>query len=300
MPFSIQQMHKAKSVPILEWLASKGHQYVKVSGVEYKFYSPFNPDENTPSFSANTLKNTFHDFSTGRKGDMIRLVSELENVDFITAVNRLLEFTGFEMMYEPVPMKEQPQGQAYSTIKKILPLESRNLIEYFQNRKIDAKIAKQWVNEVHYTNPKGSFYGAGFRNDDGGFEMRCPTRNGNVFKCFVGDVKSIRTFYTDDNETVSVFEGFTDFLSYLTYRKITKPFNTTIILNSTSLLTQETIKILSHFTVVESFLDNDKSGFEAFEKLEKYLPQDVILVNASQKLYPYHHDFNDFLRSQSL
>lgn len=300
MSFSIQQKTKAKYVPIMEWLAKKGFKFVKQSGGEFVFYSPFNPEEKTPSFRVNPLKNVFHDFSSGRKGDVIRLVEELENICFVEAVNRLLDFSGFEVSYEPEKLKPITKGESYSTIQKILPLRSQNLIEYIQNRRIDVDVAKLWLKEVVYTNDKGKFYGIGFQNDKGGFEMRCPTRNGTIFKCFVGDIKTIRTFYTDDNETALLFEGFTDFLSYLTYYKQSNPYCTCFILNSTSMLSVELINILSQFTVVYSYLDNDKTGFEAFEKLEKYLDSHTILVNGSYDLYPDHHDFNDFLRAKFL
>ncbi|WP_428658912.1 CHC2 zinc finger domain-containing protein [Runella sp.] len=297
MSITNQQKQKAKDVPIVEWLASKGHQHVKISGGEYVYYSPFNPEENTPSFNVNPAKNCFTDFSTDRKGDSIRLVRELDKVDFVTAVTRLLAFTGFEVMNEPAQLKQREPETPYGVIKKILPLSSQNLIYYFQNRSVNVNIAKEWVNEVHYSTEKGHFYGIGFCNDKGGYEMRCLTRNGNVFKCFVGEKKTITTYHTNDNETVLLFEGFTDFLSYLTYHELTKPYCSAIILNSTAMLSMKVIEELHKYTVVESYLDNDVAGFEAFEKLEKYLCEDQILINASQNLYPNYHDFNDFLQS---
>jgi DNA primase len=298
MSFSKQQIQKAKSVPILELLASKGFKHVQISGGEYKFYSPLNPDEKTPSFYVNPLKNVFRDFSTDNKGDSITLLQKLDKVDFSTAVNRLLDFSGFEIMYEPDLIKTRAANAPYSTVLKNLPLSSPNLIEYFHNRRIDVDTAKLYVKEVNYINPKGKFYGAGFKNDEGGFEIRALTKNGNVFKCFVGNKKSITTIPFSDNETVLLFEGFTDFLSYLTFYKLKYPFCNTIILNSTSLLSVEVVNKLSKFTVIESYLDNDKAGKEALFKLEKYLDSKCLINNKSASLYPNHNDFNDFLRSQ--
>src|ERR1700758_2981241 len=67
------------------------------AGREYKGLSPFN-QEKTPSFTVNDQKGFFHDFSSGKHGDIFGFVMETEGVSFGEAVERLASLAGV-----PVP-----------------------------------------------------------------------------------------------------------------------------------------------------------------------------------------------------
>jgi len=70
---------------------------LKKSGREWKGLSPFN-QEKTPSFFVNDQKGFFHDFSSGKHGDIFGFVMETEGVTFPEAVERLAAMAGL-----PVP-----------------------------------------------------------------------------------------------------------------------------------------------------------------------------------------------------
>ena len=53
---------------------------------------------------------------------------------------------------------------------------------------------------------------------------------------------------------------------------------------------------LSKYEKVHAFLDNDAPGRGALGKIRSFLPEDVILVNESERLYPRCNDFNEFLQ----
>ncbi len=291
MSFTIQQLTKAKSVPIYDWLASKGFEPVKVTKHEYIYRSPFNEAEKDPSFKVNILKNVFHCWSTSQKGDVITLIRAIDKLGYIEAVNALLDFTGYEQTYEPRKEKVEPKLH----IEKNLPLTSQNLRNYFSIRALNLKIVEKYVREIHYTNEHGSFYAAGFPNKVGGFEIRCPMKNGNVFKACLGQ-KHVSFYRGQEKTKLALFEGFTDFLSFLTYAKSEVLPIDCLILNSVELLTIERIALMSkHYSVVYSYLDNDKAGKAAYTKLFDNLEQNVWVENQSQILYPNHKDFNDFL-----
>ena len=96
----------------------------------------------------------------------------------------------------------------------------------------------------------------------------------------------------------AVFEGFMDFLSYLQYAREhpgLPPMNF-CILNSTAMAGRSG-EFLSRHRLVHAFLDNDKAGMDALEKLEGNLGKDTVLVNESVRLYPRHNDFNEFLQA---
>ena len=56
-------------------------------------------------------------------------------------------------------------------------------------------------------------------------------------------------------------------------------------------------EFLSRHRLVHAFLDNDKAGMDALDKLEGNLGKDTVLVNESVRLYPRHNDFNEFLQA---
>src|SRR5437879_8723785 len=66
-------------------------------GREYIGLSPFGK-ERTPSFTVNDQKGFFHDFSSGKHGDIFRFVMETEGLPFPEAVEHLARLAGV-----PVP-----------------------------------------------------------------------------------------------------------------------------------------------------------------------------------------------------
>src|SRR6201997_3084855 len=63
------------------------------AGREWKALSPFN-QEKTPSFTVNDQKGFFHDFSSGKHGDIFDFVMETEGLTFPEAVERLAGMAG--------------------------------------------------------------------------------------------------------------------------------------------------------------------------------------------------------------
>jgi DNA primase len=66
---------------------------LKKTGREFSGLSPFNK-EKTPSFTVNDQKGFFHDFSSGKHGDIFGFVMETEGVTFPEAVERLAAMAG--------------------------------------------------------------------------------------------------------------------------------------------------------------------------------------------------------------
>ena len=62
-------------------------------GREYVGLSPFNK-EKTPSFYVNDDKGFYHDFSSGKNGDLISFLQETERLSFTEAVERLAAEAG--------------------------------------------------------------------------------------------------------------------------------------------------------------------------------------------------------------
>ncbi len=73
-------------------------------GREFVGLSPFNK-EKSPSFFVNDDKGFFHDFSSGKHGDLISFLQETERLSFVEAVERLAAEAGLALP-DPDPVSE--------------------------------------------------------------------------------------------------------------------------------------------------------------------------------------------------
>ena len=72
---------------------------LKRQGREYVGLSPFSK-EKSPSFFVNDDKGFFHDFSSGKHGDIISFLQETERLSFVEAVQRLAGEAGMQLPAE--------------------------------------------------------------------------------------------------------------------------------------------------------------------------------------------------------
>lgn len=271
---------KAKQIDLVSYLKKQGFRTGKTITKDVWFYSPFK-EEKTPSFKVNTTKNVFFDHSSGIGGTIIDFVTNYNNCSIKEALVILSEGSfSFHQHIKQIKGKEKP---SYS-IKKVTELTNQNLLDYVVKRKINLQFAKRFCLQVHYSFSKEKEnYGIGFMNDVGGLEVR-----NLFFKGCLGR-KEITTINNNFN-VVSVFESWSDFLSYLTLKKEI-PKESFIILNSTSLV-KKTINVFEKYGVIKLFLDNDESGNKA---------TDFLIENANSKIIDYrihyknYNDLNHYL-----
>jgi DNA primase len=96
MRFTPQFLEELRArLPVSEVVAKRVK--LKKAGREWKGLSPFQ-QEKTPSFTVNDQKQFYHDFSTGKHGNIFDFVMETEGVSFPEAVERLASMAGM-----PVP-----------------------------------------------------------------------------------------------------------------------------------------------------------------------------------------------------
>ena len=90
---------------------------LKKAGREWKGLSPFQ-QEKSPSFTVNDQKGFYHDFSSGKHGDIFTFVMETEGLSFPEAVERLAGVAGVpipkvvlqEIVSHYSRSPEKPQG----------------------------------------------------------------------------------------------------------------------------------------------------------------------------------------------
>jgi DNA primase len=80
-------------------------------GREYVGLSPFNK-EKSPSFYVNDDKGFYHDFSSGKHGDLISFLQETERLSFPEAVERLASEAGIPLpAVDPQTVAEEKKRQ---------------------------------------------------------------------------------------------------------------------------------------------------------------------------------------------
>src|ERR1700761_447288 len=91
-------------------------------GREYVGLSPF-AKERTPSFFVNDDKGFFHDFSSGKHGDLINFLQETERLSFVEAVERLASEAGVAL--PAVDPRAVEQDKARQTLSDWLELATK-------------------------------------------------------------------------------------------------------------------------------------------------------------------------------
>jgi DNA primase len=100
-------------LPVSEVVAKRVK--LRKSGREWAALSPFS-SEKTPSFFVNDQKGFFHDFSSGKHGDIFAFLMETEGLAFPEAVERLAAMAG-------VPMPRQSDAEAAEDKKRASLIE---------------------------------------------------------------------------------------------------------------------------------------------------------------------------------
>ena len=113
MRFGENFMNEIKSRVRVSDVVAK-HVKLKRQGREFSGLSPFT-GEKTPSFFVNDEKGFYHCFSSGKHGDAISFLMELEGLTFPEAVERLAEQIGIEMPKSD-PAAEQKAARNKNTI----------------------------------------------------------------------------------------------------------------------------------------------------------------------------------------
>ena len=292
MYYSKEQIIKFKKTPISSYLNSLGIQPVKESSDQLLYRSPLT-NEKSASFYVHTKKNVFNCFSSGEKGDVIRLVSIIEKEAFGAALTRLASFNPEQVNDFPYGGQNAPNLiHKPSNSSKLILLDdnaslSPTLTNYVSSRAIPMALTKQYLHGISYQNGMNHYLSVGFRTDKGSYALRS-----EGFKGWLGQ-SAIRTIAVLGSNEVNLFEGFFDYLSALTYFKRLKPSFTTVVLNSTANLKQA-LELLEVAKSINCYLDNDTSGRGTLAKLQRLgLP-----VKDRSTVYQNYKDFNEMLQQQ--
>lgn len=288
--------NEAKRIRIEEYLHSLGYSPARQQGDSLWYKSPFR-DECEPSFKVNTERNLWYDFGAGRGGNIIALAQELYASD---SLPYLLERIA-EQAPNVRPVSFSFGGQPFSKPSfrqlEVAPLSSPALFSYLRQRGINTELAKRECYEVRYQTDGKPYFAVGFPNRSGGYEIR-----NKFFKGCIApkDITHIRQ--TEPGETCCLFEGFMDYLSFLTLRQERHPDRPAldgqdcIVLNSVSNLSKA-LRPLGDYERIHCFLDNDRAGLEALREIQK---EYGLRVRDASHVYSGYKDLNDYLNGKKL
>jgi hypothetical protein len=279
---------QAKKISITEYLRAIGIRPVKENDISAWYHAPHRADC-TPSFKVNKNINLWYDFATRQNGDLIDLCKIIYKTGRTSEVLKLIEENTHipEMTFNK--SSAGAASQAFTDVKTGR-LRSTPLLSYLRERCIDIDIAMHECSEIRYRRADKRYYAIGFRNASDGFEIRN--------KYFKGCIppKDITFVSNGNGRECCLFEGFFDYLSYLTMIRIgwiAAPARMPdhLILNTTANL-QKAIPHLIHYEVINSFLDNDNSGQRAYAVLREkcgYAATDMMSA------FSEYDDLNDVL-----
>lgn len=271
-----------KKISIREYLGQIGICPTK-ENVRYGMYhSPFREDRDA-SMKVDYNQNLWIDYGTGEGGSIIDLVSRIEKCSIGEAIKKLNDKSFSFHGNNFVPAQQKPVIR----IEKMQPLAHPALLDYLKERGINPDIARHYCLEVHYSIADKFYFAVGFQNDAGGWELRNRYFKGSTTS------KNITTI-NNGSDTVMLFEGFIDFLSYLSLKQNTSPRIDLAILNSIANLTKAIPFLQTHRTI-HAFLDNDEAGKRAVQSLS-LVCKEVIDQSA---FYRNHKDLNDYWRDES-
>ena len=280
-----------KKIKLQDFLANLGYTPIKQQGNKLWYLSPFR-QESHASFKVNAERNQWYDFGIGKGGNIIDLAELLYKSSDVSYLIHQIEHNVLNMVYASPEVVKPKQSSATFENLQVLPLSHLALIRYLQDRCIDIEVAKSVCKEVHYEVNNKRYFAIGFPNCGGGYELRNPFFKGCIAP------KDISHFYADEpKKTCFLFEGFIDFLSFMTLKRRENPQNTGLrqqdylILNSVKNI-HKTIERLSHYDSVQCFLDNDDAGRNAYLQLSKDLGPSVVYAST---LYNGFKDLNDYL-----
>lgn len=228
-------------------LVSSG--FLKYEGIQGKEHFYGFLSQRTGSIAVDDQSNLWYDHSAGRGGDIIEAVQVFENMTFPQSVQRLAGSIPTSI----ITTKKKAQPASKIEIDSIANITHPALINYIQSRGIEPNEIKAFANEVHWKNKGKSYFAVGFLNESGGWVLRSSIFKGNI----LGGGISIQVL--GKPKKIKVFEGWFDFLSYLTLSGASDFKG--IILNSTANLSfRLMMDILNENKNIDLYLDNDATG----------------------------------------
>ena len=268
------------------------------------YYSPFR-DESTPSFHIDVATNRWYDFGTSEGGGLFEFVCRIAGItrgevyDWLASFRSMIPESEYKTVIEKAKKVKPSRIIVDSTSHDFT---RRKLVEYAQSRAVTKEILERYCEEVLYhieVYPQRQYFAIGFKNNDGGYVLRSSLTKKCTSSAMttLGPEGNLTTKVAGDK--VLVFEGFMDFLSWISSVKQETPQYDCCILNSVSNIEKALPWITAHKNIA-AFMDNDEAGRNTLQKIIENVPDEAgkVCVYDMAKLYEGYNDLNEKLSDE--
>jgi hypothetical protein len=283
--FSLSRLRELDLVYLLEML---GHDEVsrKKNDTDYWYLSPLR-NEQTASFHINRTANEWYDFGLMAGGNPVDFLLRYHGCSVSELLDKMnVSFSPHQLyLHEPDLHEGRAGVESKLVVRDVRSLYAYPLKNYLHERSISVAVADRFCKDVSYEINGRSYYGIGFQNDAGGWEIR----NKNFKQS--SSPKDI-TCLGSGAASAHVFEGFMDFLSYQALHPYQDPLTVDFVVLNGAGLFDRALPFLEAHSQVHLWLDRDVTGLA-------YRDYALSLGNRYRDesgLYSDFKDLNDWLR----
>ena len=178
--------------------------------------------------------------------------------------------------------REKPTDNSGAiNIQKLQELGNNPIItSYLNQRGIHVMTAKPYCHEINYRVNQKSYFGIAHRNNKGW----C-IRN----KYWKGCTAQGYSYYQNHQDSLLIFEGIFDHLSYIELNPEKQNQHDYLLLNSLVNLKDALPKIIK-YTAISLYLDNDKPGRKATKEIMRKIPN----TKDFSELFSSYKDLNEY------
>lgn len=276
---------EARSWDMVSYLERLGYRPVRIRNNDYWYRSPLR-NEKDPSFKINWKLNVWYDHGLGKGGNLIDFAILFHNCSVSEWLTLITENFSFHRPAPHMPVRNSENPESKIKIVREGDLRSPALMQYLSDRKIVFSIAMEFCKEVTYELYGKKYFAIGFGNDSGGYELRNPFFKGSASPKYFTSIRK-------NFDTIAVFEGFFDFLSYLVFfsSQTQNRLSDYLILNSLSFFEIARITLESYDNI-RLYLDNDPAG----DRLTDYALTLSENYTDKRKFYKPYKDLNQWLK----
>ncbi len=288
---------KANQIDLVDYLYSLGYHPEKIRNNDYWYLSPFR-NEKEASFKVNSQKNVWYNHGLGKGGNLVDFAVQYFHCNISEALKKISSFHQQKNVLnhaEKMSFNRQQNllvnggSDATETAIKIIaakqPITDFCLCRYLKKRRINQHVANKYCGEVSFELNGRIYKAIGFKNTASGYELRNEYFKGS------SSPKYVSYFNNKKANSITVFEGFFDFLSYQTINQNQEQKLTNfLVLNSLSFF-ERSLLLMEKHDKIHLYLDRDEAG-RKYTKLALERSQKVI---DESSLYKGYKDLNDWV-----
>ncbi|WP_138995281.1 toprim domain-containing protein [Larkinella sp. C7] len=309
----------AKKLSLPDLLARLGHTPVRSvkDGRELWYRSPFR-EEQEPSFHTSFIGgkwiwNDFGDIGGTVLDFVMRNQGFTKISDALSYLDRTVGSRPSRPQIPPGPdlfsFQQQSSRAAAENFSEsgqlefieAYPIRNPVILSYLSSERcIPPSLAKLYLQEVRYRNTamNKEYFGFGMLNQTGGYEIRAASSKYTFKTPLIARDITIIPGISANRSAVYIFEGMTDFLSFLVLTGAKQVSDDAIIMHSLTSYDRAAAYLRAqNYEQLWTYLDNDKAGQQGTERFKadfgaKVFPQ-------SDK-FATHKDLNEALRAQQV